>query len=94
MQKMLEVLSSLEQRFMVMTALSLGAVTLACDTNGHLVVLYCLNNFPFEFNEVNNMGVIEEYELMLICSTLYCHILLLILHCFCLLTELVSDTFW
>nr|GMC48171.1 pumilio homolog 12-like [Ipomoea batatas]GMC50493.1 pumilio homolog 12-like [Ipomoea batatas] len=60
MQKMLEVLSSLEQRFMVMTALSLGAVTLACDTNGHLVVLYCLNNFPFEFNECFINGIVDK----------------------------------
>nr|GMC54321.1 pumilio homolog 12-like [Ipomoea batatas] len=60
MQKMLEVLSSLEQRFMVMTALSLGAVTLACDTNGHLVVLYCLNNFPFEFNERFINGIVDK----------------------------------
>ncbi|XP_019152617.1 PREDICTED: pumilio homolog 9-like isoform X2 [Ipomoea nil] len=60
MHKMLEVLSSFEQRFMVMTALSLGAVTLACDTNGHLVVLYCLNNFPFEFNERFINGIVDK----------------------------------
>ncbi|CAH9078171.1 unnamed protein product [Cuscuta europaea] len=56
MQKMLEEMSSTQERSLVMNALRQGAVRLACDTYGHLVISYCLTNFSFEFNE----GIIKE----------------------------------
>lgn len=52
MQKLLEDLSSPQQRSLVIAALCPGAVTLASDPNGHLVILYCLKNFSFEYNKV------------------------------------------
>nr|GMD94628.1 pumilio homolog 12-like [Ipomoea batatas] len=51
MQKLLEDLSSPQQRSLVIAALCPGAVTLASDPNGHLVILYCLKNFSFEYNK-------------------------------------------
>ncbi|CAH9111074.1 unnamed protein product [Cuscuta epithymum] len=56
MQKMMEEMSSAQERSIVMNALRPGAVRLACDTYGHLVISYCLTNFSFEFNE----GIIKE----------------------------------
>ncbi|CAH9131939.1 unnamed protein product [Cuscuta epithymum] len=51
MQKLLEELSCPQQRSLVMDALSPWAVTLSCDLNGHLVILYCLKNFSFEYTK-------------------------------------------
>ncbi|RAL40567.1 hypothetical protein DM860_006637 [Cuscuta australis] len=56
MQKILEEIRSAQQRLIVMKTLRVGAVDLACDTYGHLVISYCLSNYSFEFNE----GIINE----------------------------------
>ncbi|PIN22105.1 Translational repressor MPT5/PUF4 and related RNA-binding proteins (Puf superfamily) [Handroanthus impetiginosus] len=51
MQKLLEKLSTPQQIAVVMSALSLDAIALANDINGHHVIQYCVRNFPGEYNK-------------------------------------------
>lgn len=51
-EKLLEYITSQEQRNRIMSALSPGAAVLAKDVSGHRVILHCLKQFPREDNEV------------------------------------------
>ncbi|XP_004501537.3 pumilio homolog 12-like [Cicer arietinum] len=47
-EKLLENVTTREQRTLIMAALSPGAIALSKDINGHRVVLHCLKNFTHE----------------------------------------------
>ncbi|KAL2505861.1 Pumilio12 [Abeliophyllum distichum] len=58
MQKLLEKLSTPQQISLIVSALSLGAVALANDPNGQLVIQHCVKHFPTEYNKnlLNEIG--------------------------------------
>ncbi|KAK7352462.1 hypothetical protein VNO80_17884 [Phaseolus coccineus] len=58
-EKLLEHLTSKEQRDRVMSALCPGAAILAKDVSGHRVILHCLKQFPREDNE-NLLNVVAN----------------------------------
>jgi len=64
-EKLLEHLTSQEQRDRVMSALSPGAAILAKDVSGHRVILHCLKQFPREDNEVMFVHGLFSYVLYL-----------------------------
>ncbi|KEH41500.1 pumilio-family RNA-binding repeatprotein [Medicago truncatula] len=45
-EKLLEKVTTREQRGLIMSALTPGAIVLSKDVNGHRVVFNCLKNFP------------------------------------------------
>lgn len=47
-EKLLEHITTQEQRSIIMSAISPGAIPLSKDINGHRVVLYCLKHFATE----------------------------------------------
>ncbi|XP_047164448.1 pumilio homolog 12-like [Vigna umbellata] len=58
-EKLLEYITSQEQRNRIMSALSPGAAVLAKDVSGHRVILHCLKQFPREDNE-NLLNVVAN----------------------------------
>jgi len=64
-EKLLEHVTSKEQRDRVISALSPGAAILAKDVSGHRVILLCLKQFPREDNEVMFVLGLFSYVLCL-----------------------------
>lgn len=91
MQKLLEDLSSPQQRSLVIAALCPGAVTLASDPNGHLVILYCLKNFSFEYNKVTANSSL--YQMLLNVDETYAFIYCFLFVAICWVTKMLVETY-
>ncbi|RHN70342.1 hypothetical protein MtrunA17_Chr3g0134501 [Medicago truncatula] len=63
-EKLLEKVTTREQRGLIMSALTPGAIVLSKDINGHRVVFNCLKNFPHADTE-KFLGVIARNSLSL-----------------------------
>ncbi|PPR92873.1 hypothetical protein GOBAR_AA27807 [Gossypium barbadense] len=65
-QKLLEKLTTQQKISLFMSALSIGAVTLSKDLNGHCVIQYCLKNFSDEDNKekFDLQGKVEDSNIL------------------------------
>lgn len=81
-EKLLEYITSQEQRNRIMSALSPGAAVLAKDVSGHRVILHCLKQFPREDNEVT------------IVHGLFSSVLCLVLNFNFLCKQATEETMW